>query len=450
MNMRNLFPGYYQPTENEFKEIWQECIFAFDANILLNIYRYTPNTLNRFFDIFSKLKDRIWIPHQAAFEYQKGRYNVLSQQSKAYDEIEKILSTNFTQLQNSLTKYTKHPFINISEIKNVFEEAFEQANKKSENILNIAKSQHDSVNFDELSDKLDEILGENIGNKYAEDKLEAICKQAQQRFDAKIPPGYMDDKNKKEPEKYGDFIIWQQLIDYASSQKKPLIFVTDDDKEDWWSKHEGKKDSPRRELVEEMHSMAGVIFYIYSSDRFMSSAENFLNLPHEQEVIDEAINVRVQNNEEQLVQEQTKQLERNTTRNPDEELALQATRINSDMIEKALQGTRLGPSIIETALQGTRLGPSIIETALQATRINSDMIEKALQGTRFDPSIIEIELQATRMNLDIIEKALQATRFDSSIVEKALQETRFYPYSYTDALRCASARIQNIFPNNNP
>ncbi|MFM2060738.1 MAG: hypothetical protein RLZZ507_408 [Cyanobacteriota bacterium] len=38
--MRDLFPGYYQPTEKEFAELWKECIFSFDTNVLLHIYRY--------------------------------------------------------------------------------------------------------------------------------------------------------------------------------------------------------------------------------------------------------------------------------------------------------------------------------------------------------------------------------------------------------------------------
>jgi hypothetical protein len=31
--MRTMFPGYYRPTEEEFKKMWQECIFSFDANV---------------------------------------------------------------------------------------------------------------------------------------------------------------------------------------------------------------------------------------------------------------------------------------------------------------------------------------------------------------------------------------------------------------------------------
>ncbi len=45
--MRDLFPGYYRPTEEEFAKMWQEGIFVFDANVLLNIYYNGPRKLDR-------------------------------------------------------------------------------------------------------------------------------------------------------------------------------------------------------------------------------------------------------------------------------------------------------------------------------------------------------------------------------------------------------------------
>jgi hypothetical protein len=38
--MHRLLRGYYQPTQEEFDELWEKYIFAFDTNILLNVYRY--------------------------------------------------------------------------------------------------------------------------------------------------------------------------------------------------------------------------------------------------------------------------------------------------------------------------------------------------------------------------------------------------------------------------
>ncbi len=66
--MRELFPGYYRPTQEQFQQMWQECIFVFDANVLLNIYRYTSETREELFDILESLKERTWLPHQAMLE----------------------------------------------------------------------------------------------------------------------------------------------------------------------------------------------------------------------------------------------------------------------------------------------------------------------------------------------------------------------------------------------
>jgi hypothetical protein len=94
---------------------------------------------------------------------------------------------------------------------------------------------------------------------------------------------------------YGDAILWLQLIDYAKSEKKPIIFVTDDDKEDWWLESGGKTISPRPELVQEMLTEAGVKFYMYSADRFLDYAQKFLHLSEQPEVIEEAKEIREQN-----------------------------------------------------------------------------------------------------------------------------------------------------------
>ena len=42
--MKKTFKEYYQFTEEEFKKLWQECLFVFDANVLLNMYRFSVKT----------------------------------------------------------------------------------------------------------------------------------------------------------------------------------------------------------------------------------------------------------------------------------------------------------------------------------------------------------------------------------------------------------------------
>lgn len=57
--MKEKFKEYYKPTEEEFKDLWGNCEFIFDANVLLNIYRYSPKTTGEFFDVLINIQDRI-------------------------------------------------------------------------------------------------------------------------------------------------------------------------------------------------------------------------------------------------------------------------------------------------------------------------------------------------------------------------------------------------------
>ncbi|MEH2158470.1 PIN-like domain-containing protein, partial [Nostoc sp.] len=296
--MRDLFPGYYQPTEEEFAELWKECIFSFDTNVLLHIYRYSPKTRERLFDILQKLQKRIWITHHVGCEYHKNRLDVISQQLKAYDKIGKVLEDNLKiekigSLKKDLEIYKKHPLIDVKEIILTIETAIKEVITTVKNDLQKSKEKHpELIKNDEFHEQIIDVFNGRIGNN--QDKLKDIYNWAEERFKYSIPPGYEDASRKPVPDKYGDAIIWFQLINYAKSEKKPIIFVTDDDKEDWWLKGDGKTISPRPELVQEMLAEAGVQFYMYSTDRFMKYAENFLKLPEQPESIEEAREIMIQ------------------------------------------------------------------------------------------------------------------------------------------------------------
>jgi hypothetical protein len=292
--MRNLFRGYYKPTPEQFAEIWEKCIFSFDANVLLHIYSYTPETRERFFEILNKLNERIWIPHQVAYEYQKNRIYVISDQVKAYEDIDKILTRNFYELRNELFKdYKRHPFLNTQQIVEDIEKAVEDVKYK----IKLAQTNHPNyIEADELREVLTNLLEGRVGNPYSEEELENIYQKAEKRFTYKKPPGYKDAK-KPVPKSYGDVVLWFQLIDYARSQQKPIIFVTDDNKEDWWLKYEGETVEPRPDLVQEIVSEVGLEdfqFYMYHSDQFMDFAEKFLELPVKPEAVKEAREIMLQ------------------------------------------------------------------------------------------------------------------------------------------------------------
>jgi hypothetical protein len=77
--MRDLFPGFYYnyPQGEELSKLWREAIFVFDANMLLNVYRYSPVALERYFELLDKLQKQVWLPYQVVSEYQENRETVI-------------------------------------------------------------------------------------------------------------------------------------------------------------------------------------------------------------------------------------------------------------------------------------------------------------------------------------------------------------------------------------
>lgn len=93
--------------------------------------------------------------------------------------------------------------------------------------------------------------------------IDAREKEAERRMQAKIPPGYMD----KRP---GDFLIWTEMKEKAKAANLPILFVTDDRKEDWWLEQSGKTIGPRPELRQEFAAETSQMFYAYPPARFLS------------------------------------------------------------------------------------------------------------------------------------------------------------------------------------
>lgn len=300
--MKSLFPGYYRPTEEEFQDIWKDCIFVFDANVLLNIYRYTPRTVSRVFEILEHYKDRIWLPNQAAHEFLVNRLSVISTQFDAYLDIEQKVDKLINNLATEMGKYRRHPFINVAEIVMFFQQSAQQAKHR---LVEVHEHHPDLLTSDTLWERLTDLFDGRVGPSYADAELQQKYKDSEKRFNQKIPPGYADAKTKEGVRQYGDAILWFQMLDFAKTAKKPLVFVTNDVKEDWWLTLKGRTIGPRPELIQEMHANASVKFYIYQMEQFISYAQETLNLSSEPSVITEIEDIqRQQSQRGQIIAEQ--------------------------------------------------------------------------------------------------------------------------------------------------
>lgn len=267
--MKDTFPGYSRKSEADIKKIWQEGIIFFDTNVLLNLYRYSKSTRETIIDLIGKFKDKIWLPHQAALEYNKNRYEVIADQEKTYKEfINKIV-----QIQKDLQSTSRPPFLSKS-VHSELNTVFDKVNSEVEDSI---KNYCDYLKDDPIYTELSKIFKDRITEAFDEEQLNKILKEGEERYSNKIPPGYEDEKNKEGNRKYGDLVLWKQVIAKAKELSKPVILVTDERKTDWWWKiKDGRNMGPRHELVTEIRNEANVDFHMYSSERFLSYGQGLL------------------------------------------------------------------------------------------------------------------------------------------------------------------------------
>ncbi len=277
--MKSKFFEYYPISEEDINKIWTNGIFSYDANILLNVFRYSEDARNRVLESIGYFRDRTVMSYQACLEYHKSKRNVADGMRKCYDEIIHYFENFVVKLNDGdLSKYRRHCSIDLERDIN---KPLRSAVKKIEKNINDKRANHDVLlNVEELDNRIAELFDGRVSDEFSEDKLNEIYTKGKERYEKKIPPGFADKKNKNENDKksfYGDLIIWEHLIDISSDKDCDIIFVTDDRKEDWWEIVNGERRNPRLELYHEFSERTGHRILIYSLDMFVEYAALYKN-----------------------------------------------------------------------------------------------------------------------------------------------------------------------------
>jgi PIN like domain len=291
--VKTKFSEYYSLSEEEIKKHWENDIFSFDANVLLNLYRYTPRTRDAFFGLLEKIKDRIWVSYQAAYEFQQNRLAVINAQKVAYQEIRGTLEKKRNEIEAKLNGFKKHPYLQAEELTKQIDSAFQSI---SRDLDKDEKNHPDYLSEDPVFNRLTILFDGRVGDDFEQAELEKLYKEGVKRYEEKIPPGYMDQKEKKNRDKrslYGDLVVWRQVISKAKAGPESIIFVTDDLKEDWWYKFKGKTIGARPELIKEFRDETQKRINIYQADRFLEYANRNLAQKTHQAAIDEVRKVRL-------------------------------------------------------------------------------------------------------------------------------------------------------------
>ncbi|MBD1809765.1 DUF4935 domain-containing protein [Microcoleus sp. FACHB-SPT15] len=296
MEMKDLFPGYYRLSKEEFAELWGKCVFILDTNCILNLYRYNEETRKDFINVFRKIESRLWIPHQVALEFQENRTTVINEQENKFITIKQILNTEKSEIKGKLRRFSVNHESFLSKLNKLFDEFLEE-------IKLIENQQLKLEEQDYIRDIIDDLFKGKIGEPPTKLELENIYKEGEERYNINYPPGFKDKQLKKQKQEqkqedaylcngmsfrkeYGDLILWKEILKEVKTRPwTHIIFITDDAKEDWWRYEQGKTIGARPELVEEICKAGASIFYMYTPERFLKFSKEYIEVDVKEESI---------------------------------------------------------------------------------------------------------------------------------------------------------------------
>lgn len=273
--MRDVFPGYYKPTKTEMAELWADALVVLDTNALFNLFRYTNATREAFLKVLSEKRERLWLPHQVGLEFQRGRLGIIDAQASAFNDLTSKSQAALENVIKEVGGLRNHPTLDLNDLRTTVEAAIASIKSKVESTREKYKAEVlDVARHDETTDVITDLYDGRVGAPYDDTRIAEVCSTGSDRYDRKIPPGYKD-ISKPEPDRYGDLILWFQILDKAEADNAAVIFVGDDQKEDWWREFKGKKIGPRVELIDEFRARSGKRIYFLTPYRLMELAKEY-------------------------------------------------------------------------------------------------------------------------------------------------------------------------------
>ena len=233
-----MFPEFHQE-KLETTDIKDENnLIVVDTNFLLQILELPIDIATKYVDSLKSIKRNLYIPYLVALEFHFNKSNKKKTKKRNADSYFKQVESALNQLKSSVQ--------NTDLIKMDIE------NGKLKHLIGNLElftddflTKVNSFVRDEITDKEDEvykellnIISDSIGDVYEQEWIDEIEKEGEKRFAEAIPPGF-DDKNKDGTrkyngisyhQKYGDLIIWKDILKKATEQPRgdKVIFITND------------------------------------------------------------------------------------------------------------------------------------------------------------------------------------------------------------------------------
>ncbi|MCB2291697.1 hypothetical protein LGK97_18450 [Clostridium sp. CS001] len=285
--------------KEEFEKIFdKQPVIVMDTNVLLGLYSFTPETIENIIGSFENHLNLFWLPNQVYLEYTRHYEHIRKRESNRFqnlkEDICKVLSDAIGTVSKNYSAYNKYKLPEVDDSRDKLIENINNAMKISKQDLEKLQVGH-SERIACISEQNDIIYKfvTNIKKNSCTDgfsmlELIDIYEEGEKRYKYKMPPGFTDinkpDKGEEYSDfvmrKYGDLIIWKEILRKIKDKDLNLIFIENEVKEDWWTYSKSRPKRIPLTLEEEFLKEAGTNsdFRMVTVDELISHFGNHLKI----------------------------------------------------------------------------------------------------------------------------------------------------------------------------
>lgn len=228
-----------------------DVIIAVDTNVLLLPYTIRKDGLPKLQEFYQDLRaaGRLYLPARVAREFIVHRDKKLAELLKMITDVRSRINIGETKISPILEG------VEGSEAMALASKALAEAKNQYTRALAVVEEKIQSWSGDDPVTSVYNSVFDDTNIVSPVQENEEILAEWQLRFRRRIPPGYKD--GSKGDTGIGDFLVWKALLALGAEQKKDLIFVTGEEKADWFVRVNGAGAYPRPELVAEYRKHSG-------------------------------------------------------------------------------------------------------------------------------------------------------------------------------------------------
>lgn len=240
-------------------DLLRDGFFVLDSNAVLLGYSASKHSLEEMRKqllLLAKAK-RLVIPGHVIREFFTNRPTLISNMLNAMSDARSKLSLA-TPAEYPVLQSTKS-FAPLQKVFSSHHDSLSKLQAAYDTLITELRSWHSSDPALELVKELAAIDG--VVCELDDTEFDTLADEHAFRKNHRVPPGYKDASKEKNAE--GDLIIWKTLLSEAARRKRDAIFVTNEDKPDWWNRANNLSMSPRIELQYEFfETSSGKYFWI--------------------------------------------------------------------------------------------------------------------------------------------------------------------------------------------